>query len=530
MSGPWASWAKDEDFAKDLKVEVGDVLLAKVWEDGGRPQDEILLRRAGPPHAPTCQQLGFGDVGVFEFLASSDDYYAWWMEHGAEDWTSSQLMIGKYHLCNEETVTCQGKAKWAREHPDGIVHIGDFRLICPGDLEGMKWVRGPKRRRIAAVLGENWDKPPKPPRGEGPVKGTRREGWRDDGTLVCLEEGDGVGGREAGPGRGTFVDAVDDLRREFGKTPGADRYGRRDRRGEGRNGVEAEHGWENRRSSPRRQSHPCRCCCRCRSRSEDEGDQWRKEPFCAWQSFRRESAESLVFRDASPIVQVPSQSVPGGVLQRTPRPANTLPSFRGVRAGADGGRGGDRKIRAVPCGSFDVLPLAIAPAYRGGRASGQGLTRSPERFQHGQKTGYMEGRQGQGQGQRKREDQEGREDKGATADEPLPSSLASRREGVKGNTGQTMSALQLRTWSRQALVTLPTDRGRSAQEVSRSRRWLNSATSGLFPLSPSMLEAEGCVRARPCGLDPQAVGDGTCTLGVLPTYLAVGMKPRPRKK
>ena len=53
-------------------------------------QGEILLRRAGPPHAPSTQALVFGDIGVFEYLASSDDYYAWWMDHGAENWTSSQ--------------------------------------------------------------------------------------------------------------------------------------------------------------------------------------------------------------------------------------------------------------------------------------------------------------------------------------------------------------------------------------------------------------------------------------------------------
>ena len=84
MPGPWASWAKDKDYAKVVKVEIWDVLQAKVFAVGGRPQGEILLRRAGPLRSPTIRSLSFGDVGVFEFLASSDDHYAWWMEHGAE--------------------------------------------------------------------------------------------------------------------------------------------------------------------------------------------------------------------------------------------------------------------------------------------------------------------------------------------------------------------------------------------------------------------------------------------------------------
>ena len=49
MPGPWASWVKDEDFAKDAKIEIWDVIQAKVLDGAGRDQGEILLRRAGPP-------------------------------------------------------------------------------------------------------------------------------------------------------------------------------------------------------------------------------------------------------------------------------------------------------------------------------------------------------------------------------------------------------------------------------------------------------------------------------------------------
>ena len=110
-------------------------------------------------------------------------------------------------------------------------------------------------------------------------------------------------------------------------------------------------------------------------------------------------------------------------------------------------------------------------------------------------------------------------------DPPLPS-LDAWRKMMHDNTGQKISGLQLGTWLRQALVTLPTELGRSAQEVSRSRRWPSAATSGLFPLSPSMLEAEGRVRARLRGLDPQAVGDWAWVLAVLLNYLADGMVSR----
>ena len=79
MSGPWVSWIKDEDFAKDFLIELWDAIEAKVLTDDGRPQGTILLGRAGPPESPSVGPLHFGSVGVFEFVAASDDYYAWWM-------------------------------------------------------------------------------------------------------------------------------------------------------------------------------------------------------------------------------------------------------------------------------------------------------------------------------------------------------------------------------------------------------------------------------------------------------------------
>ena len=81
MAGPWTSWVEDEDFAKGAKIEIWDVIQAKVLDDAGRNQGEILLRRAGPPHASSTQPLVFGDIGVFELRGSSNDCYAWWMEH-----------------------------------------------------------------------------------------------------------------------------------------------------------------------------------------------------------------------------------------------------------------------------------------------------------------------------------------------------------------------------------------------------------------------------------------------------------------
>ena len=63
---------------------------------------------------------------MFHYVAAEDDYYHWWMEHGAQQWRTSHPMIGKYHLCKEEASTCQAKAKWARVHPDGVVLIDDM--------------------------------------------------------------------------------------------------------------------------------------------------------------------------------------------------------------------------------------------------------------------------------------------------------------------------------------------------------------------------------------------------------------------
>ena len=129
----------------DAKIEVWDVIQAKVLDDAGREQGEILLRRTGAPHAPSPQPLVFGDIGVFELLGSSTDCYAWWMEHNAEMWTSSRPPIGKYHLCKEDVVQCQGKVQWSRDHSGGFGHFGEYRLVWPGDLKDIKWVRGPKR-------------------------------------------------------------------------------------------------------------------------------------------------------------------------------------------------------------------------------------------------------------------------------------------------------------------------------------------------------------------------------------------------
>ena len=90
MPGPSANWTKDEDFAKDFKIELWDVVEARALTDDGRPQCNILLRRAGPPESPSVQSLGFGGIGVFEFLAASDDYHAWWMLQG-----EGHPMVGK---------------------------------------------------------------------------------------------------------------------------------------------------------------------------------------------------------------------------------------------------------------------------------------------------------------------------------------------------------------------------------------------------------------------------------------------------
>ena len=98
------------------------------------------------------------------------------------------------------------------------------------------------------------------------------------------------------------------------------------------------------------------------------------------------------------------------------------------------------------------------------------------------------------------------------------------------NTPQLLSALQLGTWFRQAVTPKPTDLVRVTQAVSTSRPWPSSATSGLFPLSPSMLEAEGRVRARLRGLDPQAVGDWCWALGVVLNYLSNDMVARQKSE
>ena len=121
MPGPWVSWAKDEDFAKDAKVEIWGVIQAKVLDDTGRALGEGLLRRAGnyymAPESPTSQALGFGDVGVFEVLVSSDGYYAWGTDNGAECWTSLHPQVGEYHLCKEEVARCQGHGKGDKRAP-----------------------------------------------------------------------------------------------------------------------------------------------------------------------------------------------------------------------------------------------------------------------------------------------------------------------------------------------------------------------------------------------------------------------------
>ena len=356
MPGPWTSWVKDEDFAKDAKIEIWDVVQAKVLDDNGRDQGEVLLRRAGPPHAPTTQPLVFGDIGVFEFLGSSDDYYAWWMMHGAEQWTSSQPMVGKYHLCKEDVAKCQAKAKWAGDHPGGIVHFGEYRLVWPGDLKGIKWVRGPKKKRVEEILGENWDKPAEPTGGEGRKKEAERDSGGGGGGMLPPGE---LGGEDGGEGRerGSFGEAVDDLRRDLENRGGAperrsrsrrrgdrrrsskvrdafgggreDKKNRREKEadktlsperkegGQGRDGDGRKQEQKNRRSRSRRRSKggsrrrsPSRgegrggsrgrSRRRSPSRSEDKKDRWKRGPFGSGPTTRGSRSPSADFRDASP--------------------------------------------------------------------------------------------------------------------------------------------------------------------------------------------------------------------------------------
>ena len=98
------------------------------------------------------------------------------------------------------------------------------------------------------------------------------------------------------------------------------------------------------------------------------------------------------------------------------------------------------------------------------------------------------------------------------------------------NTPQSLSALKLGTWFRQAVTQMPTDLRRVVQAVSTSRPGRHFGHSSLFPLSPSMLEAEGHVRARLRGLDPQAVGDWCKALGVLLNYLSNDMVARQKSE
>ena len=155
MPGPWASWITAKDFAAGSLIEIWDVTLAKVRADDGRLQGDVLLMRAAPPHSPSPAGLVFGDVGLFHYVTAEDDYYHWWMEHGAEQWNASHPTIGNYHLCKEEPGACQIKVKWRRDHPEGVVRVDEFRLMWPGDLKSLKWLKGPKKQRAVSVLGAN---------------------------------------------------------------------------------------------------------------------------------------------------------------------------------------------------------------------------------------------------------------------------------------------------------------------------------------------------------------------------------------
>ena len=62
---------------RDLSFESGDVVQAKVFDDAGKPQGEVLLQ-----HAPSETVTIVGDVGVFRFLGCSNGDYAWWMTRG----------------------------------------------------------------------------------------------------------------------------------------------------------------------------------------------------------------------------------------------------------------------------------------------------------------------------------------------------------------------------------------------------------------------------------------------------------------
>ena len=98
------------------RVEVGDTIEIRVYDDAGNPQGTVLVG--------VLEEVGLhrkGPVVAGMFLGASDVYYHWWMNEGPNAPAKDR---GFYHLCAEQTAACPG----VRKYPD-MIHTDRYRNL-----------------------------------------------------------------------------------------------------------------------------------------------------------------------------------------------------------------------------------------------------------------------------------------------------------------------------------------------------------------------------------------------------------------
>eukprot|EP00435_Cladocopium_sp_Y103_P058626 s283_g20.t1 len=195
------------------RISPGDVIEAKVYDDTGKHQGEILvgvLRLAS--------KYKGGDVIEGRFLGASDLYYHWWMNDGEG---APNQARGWYHLCSVATKDCPTTTKYKN-----MVHSDRYRNLGPKAPTAKKvpWLSDAtlygacmdKFKMFQAALGKT--EPEKPPMKAPP--GRASAAWAGDESDPGSEEtGETSSADESSEDRGMKA-KISDLRAQLKKAEG----------------------------------------------------------------------------------------------------------------------------------------------------------------------------------------------------------------------------------------------------------------------------------------------------------------------
>ena len=119
---PWASSQDDPEWAETFKPSKGCFLEMKGIADDGSDQGSFLIRCRSFESTSLAGIVLRGD-----YICSSDQYWSWWMSHGAG---AKQAQNGKYHICRKEPSRCLERTAFmhtnkVREIPAKVIKQAD---------------------------------------------------------------------------------------------------------------------------------------------------------------------------------------------------------------------------------------------------------------------------------------------------------------------------------------------------------------------------------------------------------------------